>query len=79
MDATNRWGPAPSGRSSANATSPPAGFSLNQATEWAFAAGGRLARARAWIEEESFENYTLTTLSVVFGLGAVTGWLIKRR
>lgn len=42
-------------------------------------AGWRLARVQRWVVGEALENYPLATLGATFGLGVITGWLVKRR
>ncbi len=52
---------------------------VDSATRWALAVGGGLGGTRQWIESEAIGNRPLTTLSIAFGLGVFTGWLVKRR
>ena len=55
------------------------GVLIETATGWAHTAGRRLAEARRWVETQAVEERPLSTMGVAFGLGALTGWLIKRR
>jgi hypothetical protein len=52
---------------------------LDAATRWADEVGGRLGTIRQWMESEAIDKRPLTTLGIAFGLGVLTGWLIKRR
>ena len=54
-------------------------FSMESAARWSHTAGQWLAGVRHWVETEAIADRPLTTLSVAFGLGGLTGWLIKRR
>lgn len=55
------------------------GFSIETAAQWSHKAGQWLAGVRRWVETEAIEDRPLTRLAVAFGLGGLTGWLIKRR
>lgn len=55
------------------------GVLIETATEWAHAAGRRLAETRRWVETQAIEERPLSTLGVAFGLGVLAGWFIKRR
>ena len=42
-------------------------------------AGSGMALARKWIVDESLQRHTAATLTAAFGVGVITGWLVKRR
>ena len=52
---------------------------VDTATRWAHQTGRRLAIGRRWVEAKAVGQRPLTTLGVAFGLGVLTGWLVKRR
>ena len=52
---------------------------IDFAANLAHGAGRRLADTGRWLESHAMGNHTFTTLGVAFGLGVLTGWLIKRR
>ncbi len=52
---------------------------LDSATGWANSAGRSLGATRQWVESEAIGSRPLTTLVIAFGLGVLTGWLVKRR
>jgi hypothetical protein len=55
------------------------GLSIEAATRWAHTAGRRLDQGGTWVVTRAIKDRPLTTLLVSFGLGVMTGWLIKRR
>ena len=82
MPGSDRWRLAVEPQGEAGATEARAAQSepfLDKATRWAHTAGRGLATGREWIETEGIERRPLTTLSVAFALGVLTGWLVKRR
>jgi hypothetical protein len=52
---------------------------LGTATRWAHTVGSGLGATRHWVESEAIGNRPLITLGLAFGLGVLTGWLVKRR
>lgn len=52
---------------------------VNSARFFAGEAGRGLGAFARWLESDAFQVAPFTTLGMAFGLGVVTGWLVKRR
>jgi len=82
MNARDRYGNS-AGRQTLMSEAPATGqgfdFSLETSIRWAHAIGQRLGKTHRWVEAEAIGKRPVTTLVTAFGLGVLTGWLVKRR